>query len=79
MGDKDFAKQLWEEYRKLKNENQRLKKENIWIKKVLEMALGGRVLVVREKEINSMPEPVFNLDENLENDLLISIIKKGDI
>jgi hypothetical protein len=77
MGDKDFAKQLWEEYRKLKNENQRLKKENIWIKKVLEMALGGRVLVVREKEINSMPEPVFNLDENLENDLLISIIKKG--
>lgn len=77
MGDKDFAKKLWEEYRKLKNENQRLKKENIWIKKVLEMALGGRVLVVREKEINSMPEPVFNLDENLENDLLISIIKKG--
>ena len=77
MNDNNFAKQLWEEYRKLKNENQRLKKENVWIKKVLEMALGGRVLVVREKEIDSMPEPVFNLDENLENDLLISIIKKG--
>lgn len=77
MSDNDFAKQLWEEYRKVKNENEKLKKENSWLKKIFKLALGDRVLVVREKEINSMSDPVFDLAENLENDLLIRTLKKG--
>lgn len=44
-----------------------------WLKKVLELALGDRVIVVREEELERMPEPMFDLDENVDNNLLVRV------
>ena len=47
-----------------------------WLKKVLELALGDRVIVVREEELNSMPDPIFDLAENLNDELLVRAIRR---
>lgn len=49
-----------------------------WLKKVLELALGDRVIVVREEELNSMPDPIFDLAENLNDELLVRAIRRFD-
>ncbi len=66
------------ECKELKEKVLEQQKEIRWLKKVLELALGDRVIVVREEELERMPEPIFDLDENVDNNLLVRVIRRFD-
>lgn len=62
----------------LKKKVQEQQEEIRWLKKVLELALGDRVIVVREEELERMPEPIFDLDENLNDELIVRAIRRRE-
>lgn len=59
----------------LKAKVKQLEADNKWLKKVVELALGDRVLVISNDEIEKMREPAFELSENCSNDLIVRIVK----
>jgi hypothetical protein len=61
----------------LKKKVKEQEEEIRWLKKVLELALGDRVIVVREEELNSMPDPIFDLAENLNAHQQHQIIRRN--
>lgn len=74
----EFTLNKMRECSALKREVQEQQEEIRWLKKVLELALGDRVIVVREEELERMPEPIFDLDENVDNNLLVRVIRRFD-
>lgn len=74
----EFIASKMRECSALKKKVKEQEEEIRWLKKVLELALGDRVIVVREEELNSMPDPIFDLAENLNDELLVSILRRHD-
>ena len=74
----EFTLNKMRECSALKKKVQEQQEEIRWLKKVLEIALGDRVVVVREEELNSMPDPIFDLAENLNDELLVRAIRRFD-
>lgn len=72
----EFILNKMRECNALKKTVQKKEDEIRWLKKVLELALGDRVIVVREEELKRMPEPMFDLNENLNNELIVRIIRR---
>jgi hypothetical protein len=74
----EFIASKMRECSALKKKVKEQEEEIRWLKKVLELALGDRVIVVREEELNSMPDPIFDLDENLNDELIIRTLRRFD-
>jgi hypothetical protein len=74
----EFIASKMRECSSLKKKVKEQEEEIRWLKKVLELALGDRVIVVREEELNSMPDPIFDLAENLNDELLVRAIRRFD-
>lgn len=72
----EFTLNKMRECSALKRKVQEQQEEIRWLKKVLELALGDRVIVVREEELERMPEPIFDLDENVDNNLLVRVTRR---
>ena len=72
----EFTLNKMRECNALKKTVRKQAEEIRWLKKVLELALGDRVIVVREEELERMPEPLFDLNENLNNELIVRIIRR---
>jgi len=74
----EFISNKMRECSALKKKVKEQEEEIRWLKKVLELALGDRVIVVREEELDSMPDPIFDLAENLNDELLVRIMRRFD-
>lgn len=74
----EFTLNKMRECSALKKKVKEQEEEIRWLKKVLEIAIGDRVIVVREEDLYSMPDPIFDLAENLNDELLVRAIRRFD-